>query len=429
MITFIGLWIGYGAFYLTRNSLTYVAPVMLNDPALGLNLSQVGGLTSVLPLAYGMSKFVSGVLGSRTSPTVLLAGGLMATALVNIAFGFGNAYLYFCVIWAFNGLLQGLGAPACARMLTSWYAGKERGRWWSIWTASNNVGGFAAPILAGSAANKLGWRWGMYAPGIVGIVLGLILLGVTKDSPESAGFPPVEEAGAAKKEPSGKKKEGPSMMESLTNECLKNPYIWAFAIIYFFVYTVRQGVTSWFIFYLLKAKGVQDSATAAVRVSGLELGGLAGSLTAGFLSDKLVARAAETGGGMVGARVKVVMAFSAATVAALAGFWVCPNVAWMQWACVALVGFALYGPQMLIGLCGAEAVSPPSVSACQGFLGWIAYLGAAGAGAPLAMIVQKFGWNALFTTLIGAAGINLVLLAPMINLQSYTQREAAGKTA
>lgn len=44
----------------------------------------------------------------------------------------------------------------------------------------------------------------MYAPGIVGIVLGLILLGVTKDSPESAGFPPVEEAGAAKKEPSGR---------------------------------------------------------------------------------------------------------------------------------------------------------------------------------------------------------------------------------
>ena len=59
---------------------------------------------------------------------------------------------------------------------------------------------------------------------------------------------------------------------------------------------------------LLQAKGVQDSATAAVRVSGLELGGLAGSLTAGFLSDKLVARAAETGGGMVGARVKVRLA-------------------------------------------------------------------------------------------------------------------------
>ena len=33
-------------------------------------------------------------------------------------------------------------------------------------------------------------------------------------------------------------------------DCLKNPYVWLFAISYFFVYVVRQGVTSWFIFYL-----------------------------------------------------------------------------------------------------------------------------------------------------------------------------------
>jgi OPA family sugar phosphate sensor protein UhpC-like MFS transporter len=31
---------------------------------------------------------------------------------------------------------------------------------------------------------------------------------------------------------------------------VKNPYVWLLAIAYFFVYVVRQGVTSWFIFYL-----------------------------------------------------------------------------------------------------------------------------------------------------------------------------------
>ncbi len=36
---------------------------------------------------------------------------------------------------------------------------------------------------------------------------------------------------------------------------------------------------------------------------------------------------------------------------------------------------------MLIGLCGAELVGPDSVGASEGFLGWIAYLGAANAGA------------------------------------------------
>jgi len=35
---------------------------------------------------------------------------------------------------------------------------------------------------------------------------------------------------------------------------------------------------------------------------------------------------------------------------------------------------------MLIGLCGAELVGPDSVGASEGFLGWVAYLGAANAG-------------------------------------------------
>ncbi len=45
---------------------------------------------------------------------------------------------------------QGLGAPACARLLTVWYRSEERGTFWSLWTASNNVGGFLAPIIAGA---------------------------------------------------------------------------------------------------------------------------------------------------------------------------------------------------------------------------------------------------------------------------------------
>ena len=60
-------------------------------------------------------------------------------------------------------MLQGLGAPACARLLTSWYPDKLRGTFWGIWTASNNVGGFAAPIIAGTAARAYGWRYALPA--------------------------------------------------------------------------------------------------------------------------------------------------------------------------------------------------------------------------------------------------------------------------
>lgn len=44
---------------------------------------------------------------------------------------------------------------------------------------------------------------------------------------------------------------------------------------------------------------------AAVRVSGLELGGLVGSLIAGRLSDYLIARNTDGKGGNVGKRVQV----------------------------------------------------------------------------------------------------------------------------
>ena len=52
------------------------------------------------------SKFVSGVLGSRTSPSMLLAGGLIATAALNVAFGFSTSLVWFCTWWALNGMLQ-----------------------------------------------------------------------------------------------------------------------------------------------------------------------------------------------------------------------------------------------------------------------------------------------------------------------------------
>ena len=100
------------------------------DPDHPLAPVQVGTLTSLFPIAYGMSKFVSGVLGARSSPTVMLAGGLMATAAVNVAFGFGSGMGWFCAFWALNGVLQGFGGPCCARILTSWFATKERGTYW-----------------------------------------------------------------------------------------------------------------------------------------------------------------------------------------------------------------------------------------------------------------------------------------------------------
>jgi sugar phosphate permease len=72
--------------------------------------------------------------------------------------------------------LQGVGGPCCARILTTWFASKERGTYWGMWNIAHNLGGFAAPLVAGGFAKSMGWKWGMFAPGIIGLVVGCFVL-------------------------------------------------------------------------------------------------------------------------------------------------------------------------------------------------------------------------------------------------------------
>lgn len=118
-----------------------------------------------------------------------------------------------------------------------------------------------------------------------------------------------------------------------------------------------QGLTSWTMFYLV-SKGTSIG-EAALRVSGLELGGLLGSVTSGWLSDALIQSRPEAG--VVGCRVRVALLYLLGTACAIAAFYACPvatNLLGLQWAIFACVGFFLYGPQLLVGLSGAELVSP-----------------------------------------------------------------------
>lgn len=173
------------------------------------------------------------------------------------------------------------------------------------------------PLLrAGNCAKSFGWRWGMWAPGLIGCAVGLLVLAAVRDKPADLGFPPTDAAAqkaaaaaAASKQNAeaaasgGTASPGGGMMAALKS-VMQQPAVWALAFTYFFIYVVRQGVTSWLVFYLMAEKGAADAGSAALTVSGLELGGLAGSTVAGLLSDRAI-RGAKQGAGLVGKRIQV----------------------------------------------------------------------------------------------------------------------------
>jgi sugar phosphate permease len=95
---------GYSCYYLTRKGLESVNALMIADPALGMDITQMGILTSIFPIAYGVSKFVSGNLSDQFSPRLMLGGGLLMTGLSVTAFGMSSSLMMFSIFYAFNGM-------------------------------------------------------------------------------------------------------------------------------------------------------------------------------------------------------------------------------------------------------------------------------------------------------------------------------------
>lgn len=397
------IFIGYVFYYFTRKSYTFAMPGLITD--LGLDKAQLGILGSIFSITYAVSKFTSGVIADRMNPRYLMALGLMITGVWNICFGLSSSILFFALFWGLNGWFQGFGWPSCTRFLTQWYSHSERGSWWSTWSVSLNVGGFLVPWIAGITLQYYGWRQAMFIPAILCILAGFFLINRLRDTPQSLGLPSIEKYRNDKidkiEADGGTAKQ--SSWSILVDYVFKNPYIWLLAIAYFFVYVVRTGMNDWMAIFLIESKGYSSIGANGV-VSLFEVGGFFGSLVAGWSSDRIFS--AKRG------PVNVLFAFGTLLFTSL--FWIIPGgYPWLDAALMFCVGFAVFGPQMLIGLAAAELSHKRAAATSTGFVGFFAYIGAACAGYPLGSITQRWGWDGFYFAMTVACFIATVILLPL----------------
>lgn len=397
------MFIGYALYYFTRKSFTFAMPGLIEN--LGFEKSELGLLASIWAITYGISKFVSGILSDQCNSRYFMAFGLFMTGVCNILFGFSSTLLMFAVFWGLNGWFQGFGWPPCARFLTHWYSHSERGSWWSTWNISHNVGAFLIPWIVGIVLQYWGWRYAMYIPGIICIVGAYYLLNRLRDTPQSLGLPPIEKFRndyGGMPPPKFDEKQ-PSAKEILVKYVLKNHYLWILAVAYFFVYIVRTGINDWTALYLREAKGY-SLLVANGYVSIFEVGGILGSLSAGWASDYLFnAR-----------RGPINVIFAIGMVLGILLFWsVPPGYPWMDSVSMFVIGFTVFGPQMMIGMAAAELSHKQAASTSTGFVGTFAYIGAAIAGYPLGKVTQDYGWEGFFYFMLICCIISVLLLLPM----------------
>lgn len=387
-------------------------PAMIMD--LGISKADLGYLGAIFYIVYGVSKFLSGVMSDRSNPRYFMSIGLILTSLCNICFGFSSSISFFMLFWGLNGWFQGWGWPPTVRLLTHWYSKSERGRWWAVWNTSHNVGGALIPVMVAVIAEHYGWRISLFFPGIICIILGLFLMNRLRDTPVSLGLPTVEEFrnDYTGQEP-GSGTERLSVRAILFDQVFKNPYIWALAMAYFFVYAVRAAINDWALLYFVEEKSFTPI-VASSFILAFEVGGFMGNLAAGWLSDTV----------FNGKRIPVNALFclGSSCVALAMAFSPFSNYIYYVFM-MALSGFFVFGPQMLIGIACAELSHKNASGAATGFAGTFAYTGAALAVYLFGRLADEQGWQVFFPILSLISLVAFLFLLPMWSLQKTSEPE------
>ena len=188
---FMGIWIGYGIFYVNRLGFSIVKKPIIE--AGFLNADQLGKIGSITLIGYALGKFFNGVLADSSNIRKFLSVGLMITALINLAVGFTTAFWMFFVLWGFNGWFQATGCGPCVVTMSQWFGKKERATLYGVWSAAHAIGELFTFICFSLVVSYFGWRAGFGAAAVVGLAMAAGLVILLADRPETLGLPNVKE--------------------------------------------------------------------------------------------------------------------------------------------------------------------------------------------------------------------------------------------
>lgn len=450
--------IGYAMFYIVRKNFSLAMPGLTAD--FGISKVQLGLFLTLNGVVYGLSRFVNGIITDRNSARKVLSLGLLLCALMNILFGcsdfaaqwivastakFGATFTFTSILvylmgifWVINGYLQGMGVPPCTKIMTQWIHPTELATKLSVWNMSHSIGAGAAFALCGwvimphlgldatsdpqiveqiaanlgleitdakvieNAQHFCAWRWCFIIPAIIAFLGSFFLFFTVKDSPSDVGLPEVV----------GKKKaivqtpeEKAEYKEFVRRKVYTNRLIWTLAITNFFVYVVRFAALDWGPTLLHESKGLSLAEATTLCFVFEIFGGNIGMVFFGWLTDHLFANKAHH---------TCVLCMIGATLSFVA-FWAMPAGSSMYALIIpfTLIGFFIYGPQALLGVCAAQQATNRASATANGILGIFGYASTIVSGVGFGFVAQEYGWTGAYITVTVMSALGIVSLLTM----------------
>lgn len=388
-------WVSYASYYFTRKNFSVAKRKIELDS--GINREALGQIDTGYLLAYSVGQFLCGFLADRIGARRVIALGMMATALCSMCFGLSSSFLWFALFFGINGLAQSTGWPSNLKAMAEWFPRSGRGAVMGFWSTCYQFGSLVANPIAGFflVVTAVGWRMAFFGPAVWVFGVGLIVL---------LALP--ERLNEGKKKESKKIELSADEIEMIRSErrrVLRTPLLWALGTSYFSMKLIRYILLFWLPYYM--EQSLQYSSTLSANVPlAFEAGGLLGSITIGFISDRYLS-SRRLG---ISLLFLLILGVAMPLYATMSHRGVTANVLGL-----ALVGFSLFGPDTLVSATAAQDVGGPRGAATAGGVingtGSIGPILGSAMAAPLSL---KYGWDTLWVLLGGCAIVGALPLLP-----------------
>jgi sugar phosphate permease len=409
---FLGMYLGYTIFYFTRKNISPALPLISDK--LDIDLVQLGILSSVFYVVYGIGKFISGLFADRANIRIFMAIGLFLASIIHLFIGFLDSLFLIVFFWGLNGAFQSMGFPPIAKGLVHWFSPSERATKWTILSSSHTAGTFGVGLLVAGIINLynkgiVGWEAVFYVPGIIGCLTAIGLFITLRDRPVSMGLPEIENF--KKDKPIVELSESTkSHWEILKKYIFTNKYLWILSFANMFIYIIRFGTLDWATIFLYDVKGI-DQVSVAIFWTLMPLAGIPGGIVAGYLADRF----------WNGRCVPINVIYLVLLIFSIIGFYFYsgPDNILLTGISLLLIGFLIDGPQNLIsGVQASRVTVKEAISGACGMTGFFGYVGATFSGVGLAYITESFGWMAMY----GACALSAILCLLLV-LMTYNKEK------
>ena len=270
---FLPFALGYYLSYLLRTVNAVISPALTDE--LGLSAAQLGLLTSMYFLAFGLAQIPVGIALDRYGPRRVESALLLVTALGSVLFALGDSMASLGLARA----LIGMGVSACLmgalKGLALWYPPERQSSMTGFIMASGAMGALTASAPLELMMPLVGWRGVFWGIAVVAVLAAYTLV---------RSLPREERAG-------GQADLG-AVLRSVGAIFVAPAFLRFAGSSLFFVGGFMALQSLWAVPWLMEVEGLDLAATARILLL-LNFGMLIGQLSIGVFGVRLVRRGVE----------------------------------------------------------------------------------------------------------------------------------------